>query len=319
MTREEIGDLLKETYDFPYVFEPFTQFKMAPRQGRYVNVSANGFRYTKDQAPWPPLRSNLNIFLFGGSTTFGAGVQDTETVASYLQQYLATKLNKEVRVYNFGRGDYYSTQERILFQQLLTSGYIPDLALFIDGINDFYGETIEDEPVYSDQLRRSIASGGFDRVDLMSLISATSLARLARSATRLFPQRAAEGNNYDDLTVIDNVINRYLVNKKLIEAISSSFGVKPVFVWQPAPTYKYDLRYHLFLGDGFGTHTYSQYGYERMNKFIRNEQVHNFLWCADIQEGLKEPLYVDNMHYSPKFSQVLAATIADRLVEYVPM
>jgi hypothetical protein len=243
-------------------------------------------------------------------------VQDTETVASYLQQYLATKLNKEVRIYNFGRGHYYSTQERILFQQLLTSGYIPDLALFIDGMNDLSYN--KDEPMYTDRLRRSIASGGFDRADLMSLISATSLAR---SATRLFPQEATQEDGsrapegYE--TVIDNSINRYLKNKKLIEAISRSFGVKPVFVWQPAPTYKYDLQYHLFLGDGFGRHY--EYGYKRMSEFIGSQQLHNFLWCADIQKGLKEPLYVDKWHYSAKFSQVLAATIADRLVEYVPM
>src|SRR5262249_8885720 len=191
---------------------------------------------------------------------------------------------------------------------------IPDLALFIDGINELSQGEI-DEPEYSDRLRRSMASGGFDRVDLMSLISATSLAR---SATRLFPQRAPEGYNYnyDDLTVIDKVINRYLVNKKLIEAISSSFGVKPVFVWQPAPWYKYDPQYHLFLDGGFGTFSH---GYKRMSELVRNQQLHNFLWCADIQEGLKEPLYVDKWHYSAKFSQVLAATIADRLVEYLPM
>lgn len=30
------------------------QFKEAHHQGRYVNVSANGFRYTKDRGPWRP-------------------------------------------------------------------------------------------------------------------------------------------------------------------------------------------------------------------------------------------------------------------------
>ena len=29
----------------------------------------------------------------------------------------------------------------------------------------------------------------------------------------------------------------------------------------------------------------------------------NFIWCADIQKGLKEPLYVDQVHYSAKLFQ----------------
>ena len=44
---------------------------------------------------------------------------------------------REPRVYNFGRGSYYSSQERILFEQLAVAGHVPDLAVFIDGGSDF--------------------------------------------------------------------------------------------------------------------------------------------------------------------------------------
>jgi hypothetical protein len=35
----------------------------------------------------------------------------------------------------------------------------------------------------------------------------------------------------------------------------------------------------------------------------------NFLWCADIQESLAEPLYVDKVHYTAKMSRLIATTV----------
>jgi len=36
----------------------------------------------------------------------------------------------------------------------------------------------------------------------------------------------------------------------------------------------------------------------------------NFSWCADIQEDLKQPLYVDSVHYSSYMSKLLAENIS---------
>jgi hypothetical protein len=140
LSRDEIQVLLDETYTpaRSLAYEPFTEFKERPYAGKYVNVDVNGFRVTEGQGPWPPDGGRyFNVFLFGGSTAFGFGVADGQTVASHLQAFLSgAGLLKEVRVYNFGRGSYYSTQERILFEKLVGAGFRPDLAVFIDGLND---------------------------------------------------------------------------------------------------------------------------------------------------------------------------------------
>ena len=311
LSEREVDHLLKETWSRPYVFEPFTQFKERPYRGSYVNVDTNGFRITKHQGPWPPESKSLNIFLFGGSTTFGYGVPDGQTVASYLQEYLTTRLNREVHLYNFGRGYYYSTQERILYEELLASGFVPDMAIFIDGLNDFY--YIVNEPAFSDEFREFVAHGT-TRGIIKSFISKTSLGR----AVRGFGHRLAnlQSEKYSDPQLIDRVITRYLANKKVIEAVSISFGVKPIFVWQPAPTYHYDQRYYPFSKGGFREHSYSQHGYERMAEYIEKHRLgKNFLWCADIQKDEKEPMYVDKVHYSADFSKQFATAIVDLLFE----
>src|SRR5580704_2059311 len=86
----EVTALLEETYSRPEVFEPFTQFKEPPGQGTYVNVSDGGFRTNGDKPPlpWPPNAAHINIFVFGGSTTFGYGLPDNETVPAHLAQSL---------------------------------------------------------------------------------------------------------------------------------------------------------------------------------------------------------------------------------------
>ena len=189
MSRSEIDNLLKETWSRTYVYEPFTQFKERPYKGHYVNVDKNGFRYTKNQGPWPPQSKSINVFLFGGSTTFGYGVSDNQTIASYLQEYLTEKLGSDVRVYNFGRGYYYLTQERLLYEQLLKSGFIPDLAIFIDGINDFAFNN--NEPFFTDRLRQLFATGTVEMsIKFISMTPLGQAAGIVRDKiASLFPKK----------------------------------------------------------------------------------------------------------------------------------
>ena len=154
LSKQKINELLYETWSRPYVYEPYTQFKERSFSGKYINVSNDGFRVVKNQGPWPPDSNNLNVFLFGGSTAFGYGVKDDESIPSNIQELISAKTNKKVCVYNFGRGNYFSSQERILYEKLLTLGYIPDIAVFIDGLNDFYYNS--DEPLFTEQFKNFV-------------------------------------------------------------------------------------------------------------------------------------------------------------------
>lgn len=325
----EIEALLKETWSRPYDYEPFTQFKERPYRGLYVNVDSNGFRITKNQGPWPPQSKSLNIFLLGGSSTFGYGVPDDQTIASHLQEYLTTRLDRDVKVYNFGRGHYYSTQERILYEELLTSGFVPDMAIFIDGLNDFYYNS--NEPKFTPRLRE-VVNKGKTSIEYKDFVTTKSPNRAVREVRKRISKWFREERNSEKLSdkadadvnrkkfgdpkVIRLVIKRYLTNKRMIEAVSIPFGVKPIFVWQPVPTYHYDQRYNPFSERGFEEHSYSQYGYEYMAELIeKNPLGDSFLWCADIQKDKKKSLYVDMVHYSAGFSKEFAMVIADFLVE----
>ena len=302
----EVNLLLYETWSRPYVYEPYTQFKERPFKGKYVNVHRAGFRITENQGPWPPDPENKNIFLFGGSTTFGYGVRDEQTIASYLEQYLQSSGSKAY-VYNFGRGNYFSSQEKNLFEELLVSGVKPDIAIFIDGLNDFYH--VNNEPIFTERLRKFVDNKGktlFVDLPLVNVIKDIKKIGDVHSDDTL-----NSNNKYDDKDLLYKAIHRYKNNKKIIEAIASLYGVKTVFVWQPVPTYKYDLKYHIFAGKGFGRFLYSKYGYKYMEDYVqKNDMGNNFLYLADIQENLKKPLYVDIDHYTAEFSSDVAKRIS---------
>jgi len=87
-SEDEIEALLTETWSHDYVYSPFVQHREERRSGRYVNVDRHGFRHSQDQGPWPPDDTALNVFVFGGSTTFGYGVADRETIGRYFNNRL---------------------------------------------------------------------------------------------------------------------------------------------------------------------------------------------------------------------------------------
>lgn len=164
MSAAAIGRLLDETKALSYVYEPFTQFREAPCQGTYVNITSNGFRKIQGQGPWPPAPDSYNVYVFGGSTTLGCGVADGQTVPSRLGEYLARNFHKNVSVYNLGRVAYFSTQERIFLEQLLLAKHRPALAIFIDGLNDNIFR--DGQPMYTDSMKeifRRVQLDGPDR------------------------------------------------------------------------------------------------------------------------------------------------------------
>jgi hypothetical protein len=328
--KNALKQLLKETWSRPYVFEPGTQFKEGPHVGTYVNVDARGFRLTREQGPWPPSPSDFNVFLFGGSTTFNYGVADEDTIASHLQQGLSEiGFGRPVRVYNFGRGLYNSSLERLLFEKLVAEGHVPQMAVFLDGLNEFF--FVNDEPPFTDLLRHLFEEAvrnehGRPELLLRELIVNLPVVRAVRDAPesrftvgaswtliRGLGVNLDQESDYNDPTILDKALARYGRNKAMIEAVAKAYGVTPVFIWHAVPMYAAtpSAEPHKFFG-----HTFSKFGYPRMAaSAAKGELSGNFGWCAEIQRGVSGPLYVDSVHFSPILSRLTARCILKTIRE----
>jgi hypothetical protein len=85
MEPDERQQMLTEAWAPPFTYSDYNHFRTRPLKGKYVNVTPEGYRLSRDQGPWPPASECINVFVFGGSTTYGSGVQDHQSLRSYLQ------------------------------------------------------------------------------------------------------------------------------------------------------------------------------------------------------------------------------------------
>lgn len=287
-------------------YEPYTTFRPIPFRGRFINVSVNGYRQGFQPAAWPPSAQNYNVFWFGGSTAFGVGVPDDQTIASWLQAALEPRMcGRTVAVYNFARPQYFSVQEGILFQRLLRDQLRPDLAVFLDGLNEFCCREPTMTPLVSRMVDEARSGRLTDRV--VDLAAALPIAKL-RFLRAPRPPYPNDGDGMNARQIVD----RWLQNCRFIEAIAREEGIRVLFVWQPVPNYHYDLRFHLFGGPAdFAGLTNMSKGYSLVDDMrSKGALAPNVLWLGDLQASKRENLYVDQVHYSPKFSREIAAEIA---------
>jgi hypothetical protein len=334
----DIDRLINESYQ-PVQYEPFVGFRERPRRGRFVNVSEDGYRLSSDQAPWPPSPGAPIIFVFGGSTTFGYGVEDKDTVVSRLTERLRRHPTfADAQIYNFGRGFYWSTQEFILLQRLVADQRVPTMAVFIDGMNDFYHKS--NDPVFSDDMKSffeqtrdwSRATGrdkwNFVQRSLQQTISFLPFSRLVRDIQSSLTDMALRRDRQSvvlqpsDPKGLEFSIRSYRLNVSMIKVFAREFGIKPFFVWQPAPMYHNPPRLNEqherdFAGrrpEGYGPHSQSYYGYPKMaDVFAASRDDGSMIWCADSFEGATGSLYVDLVHYNANGAGLLADCIASRL------
>jgi hypothetical protein len=347
----EIREVLNNTAVLPVTWYPWVLFKSAPVIKPYYAVHEEGFRFVgADQGPWPPDSENYNVFFFGGSTTYGAGVPDVETIPAYFQEMLQAKAQgRSPKVYNFGTGAYIFTQEMIRFQELIWRGFIPDAVVFLDGLNDF--QLWDGTPAHADRyvqifnnnefanqqsidyflywtvrslpikrwIENQLASAKLSHLSLDS-ISSNHASETQSTATRGYSAcRAMQDEldrkhaDYHDPQKIETVITRYTNNAKIIDAIADAHGIDAYLVWQPIPTYNYDRCFTPFHGD-LGEHYRSRFGYPVMAEHVKERPMpEGFVWCADIQRDLKENLYVDHVHYNAKMNRMIAACIFEKM------
>ena len=132
-------------------YNPYTHFSNAPFTSEALNVEldSQGFDYRRNGAA--VASPELEVYLFGGSTTFGVHVADEWTLASFLEEALGRRLGRKVRVWNYGRPTYSWYQEMVLFQRLIHAGRVPHWAIFVDGVNALLADGT---PQWSDDFER---------------------------------------------------------------------------------------------------------------------------------------------------------------------
>jgi len=284
----EIDQLQRECFSIRYAYSPFVQFEPVPVKKRFIEITQAGYRKGLKDQPWPPQKEDLVIFVFGGSTTFCYGLSNKETVVSLLEKRLNQLFkDRDVRCYNFGRGYYFSTQERILFEQLLMKGFVPEIAVFIDGLNDYY------------------------YVDGKPQLTSVLYQHTGRESPHPEPTEATRA------MAVQTILDRYRQNLRIIEGVSKEFKIIPVFVGQPVPFSEFSRNPQTFpFPSAFPGHELCQWGYSKFKEAAkRGEFGRHFIWCGDAFSQATSIMYADSIHYSYNGAKLLVDAIIRKVMK----
>jgi len=302
MTQADIRLLLDETRERPFQYEPWVGFKERARSGTYVNVSDQGFRFTCEETQ--SLESEgIRVFVFGGSTTFGHGLGDSETIPAHLQRHLSELYpSHKIQVFNFGRRYYYSLQEATLLVQLIREGRVPTVAVFIDGLNE--GQS---EPHYTKEMRFIFdALNGEEHKLVGAYLSQTSLMRVIRKVMPQSPKRVVKWLDPEE------VLSQYQMNKRHIKALGELHGFRPYFFIQPVPGYRNPYLEHKLMIPRMPLH---RVAFLKSTMSLLRDTVNHqdsFDLTGLLEHYGKQP-FVDKAHYTSKVCDLIAREIANSI------
>lgn len=289
---------------------PYLYWTVEPFDGAYIHVMDNGLRYTPSYIVEGTPAERL--YFFGGSTMWGEGARDPYTIAGHIARLLADSGQPQY-VENYGQTGYVSTQEMLLFQFQLANDNIPDVAVFYNGFNDLYSAYLQDTSgiPYRENNRISDAEAG----------------RLLRAGQPVFRLPDGDIARFDwslvgpkDATA-QTIVNRWLANARMIQALADEYQVKVLFVWQPSLIFKESLS-----GDEAAIRQriedespgFSQL-YREADAYLRqqvaSQNQNNILILSDLFAEDERPIFHDLVHITEEGNLTVAETLLPHILE----
>lgn len=212
-------------------YAPYVGWRNEPFAGETIQVDAQGLRRTPGSSCGA---GAYRVFAFGGSTLWGIGAPDDETIPAQLQRELAARLPTPVCVVNFGEIAYVSTQGVIALLEQLQGGARPDLVLFYDGVNDVYAafqSGLAGAPQNLAAVTARFAPPA--RHPLWGGVLESRLLSLLRNSFAPPPVADYRALGVETPALADEVTGRYLANERLVAALAAQWGFEHFFFWQP--------------------------------------------------------------------------------------
>jgi len=306
------------------MYKPWIQIGNYDHNGKYSNV-IDGSRLVKDSELLKDCVSKKEIWMFGGSTTYGVGVPYSENIPTFLQKIL-NQQNACMKVINYGVPYHYSKQETINFvNNLLKEENPPSVAIFLDGLNDFGqpGSTLAGEPFFTDLLTSIIPKGndpyrkrGCKSQNLFNLEIISFLQKKIFKNT--YSGKAYFTNydlpkNYTNESAAKEISELFIKNTISLGKICEAYNVQCFRFLQPVAAVDYTPPENdaltIWVQDEEKKSRY-KIGYS----LIRNFTNKNFLGInlIDISYLFKDYSgipYVDGGHYAPRANKLIAEFI----------
>lgn len=301
-------------------FEPYYHWRRDAFSGTYINVDSNGVRRTVKPEIQP---GATKVFMFGGSTLWGTGAPDAETIPSIIQGRLGDRYD----VYNFGETAYVSAQELNYLLYQLARGNIPEVVIFYDGANDAYAgaysPAIPRDPQNLREMEsRKDAQGGFTKT-VAGLYTGSNYKKLVDffgwdAAIAARGEQAWDAKVKPDIPKNSQAVaDMYEANIKQVNALADAYGFKAYFFWQPylfSQTRKTTPFEQRVIDRASPVWVESQRAvYEAARKRFTGREDEGIFFLGNVFDDVDEPIYIDWCHVGPNGNAIVAREILERL------
>jgi hypothetical protein len=298
----DVDTLLKAHESYSMKYAPWVGYREAPFKSRFLNIDEYGIRSNGKSSEGIEKIQNA-IWFFGGSTTWGAGVADGETIPAQLEKLMGRP------VVNLGVNAFYSEQENRELVEYLRLGYRPAMAAFLDGINEAC-----DILLYQDQMELIFAKAQegykWDPVEIAKPV-VHAFDRLSRKLKKL-----------------QEIATDEPVNKLICERYGKRQALRvlhaQIMAERDSLCRLYALECLTFVQPFAGVHgrheDMSSLGEEErqqlMAKFAHlepNWRSAKSIFVTDALDKLEKHAYIDGIHYSAEGNRLIARAIAAHL------
>ncbi len=311
-------------------WQPYVYFRPKPFEGSTIKVGSDGLRATW-QPPVArqdrPQGESVKVLMLGGSSLWGFGARDDQTIPSLLAHALFDR-GRRVELKNLSGIGYVSTQELIALLRELQAGYRPDLVIFYDGVNDTTSAFLEGEAGLT--TNESNRRGEFNLLQSPARLAAALTAKLVKdSGSYRFAQAVrlrfaggavASGPARSDEIIhrlAGDVAGRYIANIRIVESLGRGYGFRPLFFWQPivftkpalVPVERDEAERYTWTEPMFRA-VYTRI--QASPELKTNPAFHDLSGIFDDTEGL---VFIDYCHTTEAANARIAAVMAERVIE----
>jgi hypothetical protein len=301
-----------------FQYQPYVVWRHRQFEGTYVNVNRDGIRFT----PGADCSSkSFTVYMYGGSSMWGWGSPDWGTIEAYLQAGLDEIVEGPVCVINMGEDAYVSTQSMISLILQLQKGKVPNVVIFLDGVNDVEIAYASGEPgahaMLADISARFEGSGNH----LQNWLRSTSLFWLTKIITQkvgvydvlLEQYQGAHTKNTNDINELARaIIENYIANYYIVNRLEGKYGYQSYFFWQPhiavgkkkLTSHELDIRSEI---DEPLVQLANQ-AYNYLNEV--NSEHENLFNIADAFNDQEDQIWIDSWgHVTPEGNKLIAEEI----------
>lgn len=318
-------------------WRPYVQWRHEPIESPGLSIDSSGVRRTWRAPSRPGGETPVRVFMMGGSTMWGSGVDDDETLPSQVAKALAEGEQPiDVDITNWGEEGWVSRQSMIQLELELERGDLPQVVVFYDGINDIFSALLNLEaglPQNEERRRREFNLSSVNRKWDVFALAATRLnitQALGRAMKFFAPspyrpdlQPLARVNSdlagyFQGVDLAQHpelpraIVEAYRDNVEHVRKLAAAYGFNVMFYWQPtifdkpelAPSEVSELETFAFLGP-----FYAKVG-ERVTVLQNSQAIPRFRDLRDLFHGRPGRVFIDYCHLTGEGNAIVGREIA---------